>query len=145
MDWTVGKPDVTIADVLSRGLDIPRGQQDQAAMNRVARILKAHKWERFKKRVDGNFEWRYRRQPDPASGNKGPEVGTTGNGKAAETPDVPSVPSVPTSRADIHEHQYSDVHAHAFPVEPYETGGHTGNTGNRPPDGDDLAAEEFEP
>jgi hypothetical protein len=97
---------VTIADVLSRVLEIPRGQQDQAAMNRVARILKAHKWERFKKRVGSEFEWRYRRQPAPASGNNGPEVEQLGTEKPQKYLMFPVYPLYPVRelsrmRADI--------------------------------------------
>jgi predicted P-loop ATPase len=132
LDWAADKGDVPIADVLDKALEIPRGLQDQSAQNRVARILKAHKWERFKKRVGGSFEWRYRRACASRSGNNGPEVGTSGNGKAAETPAVPSVPSVPTTKGVTHEHQHGDVHTRTFPVELYETGGNTGNSGNRP-------------
>jgi hypothetical protein len=49
-----------IPEILSR-LGMEMAKQDQAAANRVARCLKAGKWERYQKRKeDGTREWRYR-------------------------------------------------------------------------------------
>jgi predicted P-loop ATPase len=50
----------TVPEILNR-LGIETARQDQAAANRVARCLKAGKWERYSKRLpDGKRQWRYR-------------------------------------------------------------------------------------
>lgn len=49
----------TIGDVLGGPLGLDRGQWDQRAQSRVARILQAHGYVRVRKRVGGRREWRY--------------------------------------------------------------------------------------
>jgi putative DNA primase/helicase len=60
-----GMGTVSVAEILARlGVETPR--QDQAAANRVARCLKAAKWERCRVGSRDAREWRYRRiQPVP--------------------------------------------------------------------------------
>ena len=124
LDWCVGKAEVTVGEILAWvGMDV--ALQGQADMNRVARVLRANNWERARARRNGSLTWVYRRGagPDvPPSGNKAAEVGTTGNGNAAEMLDVPSVPSVPSKFGMHMSAQAPDAVA--------ETSGNTGNTGN---------------
>jgi hypothetical protein len=62
-DWCEMAGDVSVYGVLETGLDLSVQQRDQRAANRVARILKAAGFERFRKRDGEKLEWRYRRRP----------------------------------------------------------------------------------
>jgi predicted P-loop ATPase/ribosomal protein L37AE/L43A len=62
-DWCEVAGDVSVYGVLETGLDLSVQQRDQRAANRVARILKAAGFERFRKRDGEKLEWRYRRRP----------------------------------------------------------------------------------
>jgi putative DNA primase/helicase len=59
--WIAGRVSVSIAEVLDGCLNKPASQWAQQDRNRVARSLRAAKWERFNARSDaGGREWRYR-------------------------------------------------------------------------------------
>jgi hypothetical protein len=82
---------VTIAEALTAiGLDLER--RDQVAANRVARIFRAHGWERRQGRFGTTRVWHY--WPPGASPVSPVGGGETGDGNAAETPAVTSVTGV---------------------------------------------------
>jgi predicted P-loop ATPase len=70
---------VTIDGVLS-ALNLPSERRDQGAANRVARIFKAHGWQRVQRRVNGERTWIYEPPPD----------GRDGAGRHQSDPDVTS-------------------------------------------------------
>ena len=62
LSWAEAKAEpVTIADALSYGVGLDLDRRDQSDENRVARIFKAHGWERFQRRVGTSRVWHYRR------------------------------------------------------------------------------------
>jgi predicted P-loop ATPase len=76
--YTDGLDKVQIAAILADRLNILVERQTQRDANRVASILKANGWERFKDRDGKERTWRYRRKakPDP-SPEPPPEPGPT--------------------------------------------------------------------
>ena len=62
--WITGRESVTVEQILASCIDKPVKDWTQIDKNRVARSLKALKWERFQKRLDDESrEWRYRKSP----------------------------------------------------------------------------------
>jgi predicted P-loop ATPase len=59
--WVAGRESVSIQEVLALCIDKPKENWSQADQNRVARCLRAAKWERFRFREGQDLEWRYRR------------------------------------------------------------------------------------
>ena len=59
--WLEGRENVTVEQVLTLCIQKPQKDCTQADQNRVARSLRALKWERFRKREDGVLRWKYRR------------------------------------------------------------------------------------
>lgn len=143
--WISDKAETSIEDLLEHVVRLPMDRRDQTARNRVARVLRARKWKRFRKRIGGELEWGYRRETGntpretenaakaengPAeTGNKVPQTGNTGNGKAAEILDVPSVPSM----VDMHESMGAAYRHNTRDIELYGHAPGTGNTGNSDP------------
>ena len=134
--WAKDKPGpVTIADALHYAVGLELGRRTQADENRVARIFKAHGWERVQLRVAGERVWHYRRPP-PAplptaeqaeagrianvfamAGRRASPVspvagGASGDGKASKTAAVTSVTTV-TSRIETFTAAASSPHATA--------------------------------
>ena len=65
--WATDKnAPVTIAEVLHHAIGLELERRDQVHENRVARIFKAHGWERVQLRVAGDRVWHYRRPPHVA-------------------------------------------------------------------------------
>jgi predicted P-loop ATPase len=60
--WAESRESVSIADVLTLCLEKKKDQWTQLDKIRVARCLRAHRWERFNDRSGGSREWRYRRK-----------------------------------------------------------------------------------
>jgi predicted P-loop ATPase len=62
--WIEGREDVTVEQILADCLKKQAKDWAQPDKSRVARSLKALKWERFQKRLDdGSRQWRYRKSP----------------------------------------------------------------------------------
>lgn len=61
-EFVKSRDDVTVPVVLAQCIGKPEKDWTQADQNRVARTLRAMKWERFRARIDGQREWRYRRR-----------------------------------------------------------------------------------
>ena len=67
MTWATDKTaPVTIAEALTYAVGLELDRRDQGDENRVARIFKAHGWERVQLRVAGSRVWHYRRPPHVA-------------------------------------------------------------------------------
>jgi predicted P-loop ATPase len=119
--WAKDKPGpVTIGDALHYAVGLELGRRTQGDENRVARIFKAHGWERVQLRVAGERVWHYRR-PSPVleptaeqadagrianvfamAGRSTSPVspvagGTSGDGKASKTAAVTTVTTVTSS------------------------------------------------
>lgn len=62
--WIRGRESVTVSDVLEFALEKKKESWNQTDQNRVARILRASKWERFRVRDGEKLEWRYRKQAE---------------------------------------------------------------------------------
>ena len=62
--WICDRKFVTVGEILRICFEKPQEDSSQAVKNRVARCLKALKWERYQQRLDKRTrEWRYRRSP----------------------------------------------------------------------------------
>jgi predicted P-loop ATPase len=122
----VGRSETSVELILKTVIGLPLERHDQVAQNRVAAVLRAHKWERFRKRIGGTLSWFYRPMIEEADSEVG-TLGTSGNGKAAETLSVPTVPTVPT----VSDMRGSEA---TTPVsrKSCENGVGTGNSGNSP-------------
>lgn len=59
--FVADREDVSINEILHNVFNLSLENVSQRDQNRVAICLRQHGFERFKKRVSGNFEWRYRR------------------------------------------------------------------------------------
>ena len=94
LDFVVDKGEVTVPEILEHKIKIPLERQDQAAWNRVARVLVANGWGRKQKRVNGSRAWVYVRIPPETE----PQTGDTGDGVVTEKPgDMPMSPVSPLS------------------------------------------------
>jgi hypothetical protein len=129
-----GLAEVTVTDVLDFALVIPADRQDQAAMNRVARILRGCGWSRRQRRAGGARAWVYLR---PEASPVSPvDDESTGDGKASNSRDVTGVTGV-TGRSGASGKGY---HHRSFasgegggggPAENLsQNGGDTGDTGD---------------
>ena len=59
--WVCGREDVSVSGVLEFCLEKKKDTWTQTDQNRVARILRAANWERFRVRENGALSWRYRK------------------------------------------------------------------------------------
>lgn len=62
-EWLRARKTATVHEVLEHAIGKPMGQWSQHDKNRVAKVLKALKWERYRSRNDEGREWRYRPGP----------------------------------------------------------------------------------
>jgi predicted P-loop ATPase len=60
-NWIEARDSVTVEQVLTLCIQKPQKDCTQADQNRVARSLRALKWERFRQREEGVLRWKYRR------------------------------------------------------------------------------------
>ena len=68
MAWALGQmAGVTVDDALTSAVGLELDRRDQAAANRVARILRAYGWERRQRRVAGVPVWQYERPKETAA------------------------------------------------------------------------------
>jgi predicted P-loop ATPase/5S rRNA maturation endonuclease (ribonuclease M5) len=94
LDWASRRVlGFTVAEALKEALQVPLERQDQTAMNRVARTLKAHGWKRVHRREGTRWKWVYERPGPP--GPDGGQHSPTGHvdaatGHKAGAPDAPS-------------------------------------------------------
>ena len=61
MIWALGQTSVTVDDALTSAVGLELGRRNQAAANRVARILRGRGWQRRQRRMGGVPGWRYER------------------------------------------------------------------------------------
>ena len=77
--WAKDKPGpVTIGDALQYAIGLELERRTQADENRIARIFKAHGWERVQLRVAGERVWHYRRPPPVPAPTPTPEQSEVG-------------------------------------------------------------------
>jgi predicted P-loop ATPase len=60
--WVSNRESVTVADILGHAIGRPLELWTQNDKIRVARCLRALRWERYRARSEGGLEWRYRRK-----------------------------------------------------------------------------------
>jgi hypothetical protein len=118
----------SIPTILEKSLELPPAQQDRAAQNRVARILKGNKWERKQLRVNGSRTWLY--YP--------PQAGVTITGQANGDADGDGKPSISASvtivtNVTIKNHAHmreSDTGGPAFFSQPLKNSNSNGDNGD---------------
>jgi predicted P-loop ATPase len=132
-DHVVGKVEVSVAEILDACIKIPAERQTQRDENRVARILRAMKWERKQARRNGSRTWLYRPTEAMAPAESGDVTTSTnecGDDKSSVSGHVTDVSNV-TSMSSIHVGAPSRVRARAgavlFPDPPV-----TGDSGDTP-------------
>ncbi|MFZ1428555.1 MAG: hypothetical protein WAS21_17490, partial [Geminicoccaceae bacterium] len=127
---------VTVSDALYE-LGVQLDKRDQAAENRVARILRANRWTRRQRRVAGVRIWEYVKPatdpddadpgppspvPPPVSPVAPPPTGDGNPSKSALVTSATSVTSTYLARMDAR------THAHAAGFKPLLVTGDTGDT-----------------
>jgi hypothetical protein len=60
--WVETRSSVSISEVLEKCLIKPQAQWTQIDKIRVARCLRAQGWQRYRERLGGRLEWRYRKE-----------------------------------------------------------------------------------
>jgi predicted P-loop ATPase len=60
--WSEGRESVSIPEILESALEKPKSLWAQTDMNRIARILRAHHWEKHRRRDGKSLSWAYRRR-----------------------------------------------------------------------------------
>jgi predicted P-loop ATPase len=80
LEWAARRIEpFTISTALTEAVRVPIERQDQSVQNRIARILKAHGWERTRGRHDGQRRpWVYRRPETGSSEHTGTASAHTG-------------------------------------------------------------------
>jgi predicted P-loop ATPase len=94
LEWLVGKLEASVAEVLRHAVNMPVERHDQAAMNRVARILRVTGWKQVQRRVRGTRFRFYVRPTEADTRDSGPEPVTTRDGKPSNSAGVTDVTGV---------------------------------------------------